>query len=126
MNKVLIVDADKYARVKFSCLLSECECEVETADTPPEAARRLAREHFDCVILDVESSDPQGYEIIAFIRAISPDTEVIATTSTNSRRLETRTRGQGIFYYYIKSFDVEELKQAVNSALRRHERGMPS
>jgi len=122
MKRILIVDADKYARVKFSRLLGECECEIETVDTAPEAARRLTREFFDCVVLDVEAHTAQGCETIHMIRAISPDTEVIATTSENSRELEARTRDQGIFYYYIKSFDVEELKQAVKNVFKKHER----
>lgn len=119
MKKVLIIDPDKYARVKFSLLLKDPKCEVESAETIPEAVKKLKEGYFDCVILDVETHNAQGYEAIPIIRAISPDTEVIATTSENSRKLEARTRGHDVFYYYIKSFDVEELKLAVKNALRK-------
>lgn len=124
MKRVLIVDTDKYVRVKFSLLLKDTECEVESVETIPEAVKRMKEEYFDCVILDVETHNARGYEAIAIIRAVSPDTEVIATTSENSRKLETRTREQGIFYYYIKSFDPEELKQAVRNVLSKHGNGV--
>lgn len=122
MKKVLIVEADKYARVKLSLLLKECECEIEWAETMPDAVKKMKEEYFDCMVLDVESRRAQGYEAIPIVRAISPDTEVIATTSENSRELERRTREQGVFYYYIKSFDPAELKTAVKNALKKHEK----
>ncbi len=121
MRRVLIVDRDKYTRVKFSLLLKDCECEIDSVETFPEAIKRMRREAVDCIIMDVENLGAERYAVIPVIHAVSPDTEVIATTSENSRELETRTREQGVFYYYIKSFDADELKQAVKSAFGKHE-----
>lgn len=121
MKRVLIIDPDRYFRVKFSCHLSECECEIESVENIPEAMKRMKEEYFDCIILDVGAWGTQGCAAIPIIRAVSPETKVIATTSENSRNLEVRTREQGVFYYYIKSFDPEELKLAVKNVLRKHE-----
>lgn len=122
MKRVLIIDADKYARVKLSLLLKECGCDVEAVETVSEAVEKVREKDFGCVIVDVQARNGHGYEGIPVIRAICSDIEVIATTSENWRGLEAKTREKGIFYYYIKSFEPEELVAAVENAFKKYER----
>jgi len=122
MRRVLIVDSDKYAAVKLSFALRKCGCQVEWVETVPKAVNRMKEVDFACVILDVQVNDTHGYEAIPVIREISPDTEIIATTSENSKELEARTREQGVFYYYIKPSDPDELRSAVENVFEKAKR----
>ncbi len=118
MKRVLVVDADKEARLEFSSLLGNYE--VESVETIDEAFKRIKENFFDCVILDVSIEGFQGYKAVPIIRTLSPKTEVIATARENSKELEVKVREQDIFYYYIKTFGVEELKLAVRNIFRKH------
>ena len=51
------------------------------------------------------------------MKSILPHANVIITAAQNSREQEARIRNEDIFYYYIKSFDREELRLAVQNAL---------
>ena len=59
----------------------------------------------------------KGYEAVAIIKKIDPHLKIILTSKENSKELETKVREQNIFFYFIKSFEKEELKLAIHNAL---------
>ena len=61
----------------------------------------------------------KGYEAVSILKAIDPKVQIIMTAAKNSMDLEVEVRKQDIFYYYIKSFDREELKEAVRDVFRK-------
>jgi DNA-binding NarL/FixJ family response regulator len=69
--------------------------------------------------MDVDLPEMKGYEAVSIIKNIAPDIKIIMTTKKNTKRLEAKVREQDIFFYFIKSFDKEELKLAINDTFKK-------
>jgi len=117
--KVLLVDGDKNSLEVTCALLHKEGYRVEKADRLKEAFQCLHREKMDVVILDVQMPEMKGYEAIPLIKGIDPDLPIIITAKENSPELESQVRHQRVFYYHVKSFGLEELKLAVENAIKR-------
>ena len=77
---------------------------------------------FDCAIMSVNLPEMKGYDAVSIIKMIDPKIEIIMTAEENSMELEAKVRRQNIFYYHIKSFDLQELKLAVRDVFKKSER----
>ena len=84
-----------------------------------EAIPLLRDERFDCAIIDMDLPETKGFEAVKIVRALSPHLPIITTVESNSKQLEEKVRGQNVFYYHIKSFDLQELKWAVEGIFNK-------
>ena len=73
---------------------------------------------FDCLIMDVFLPDIKVYRAIPIVQSIDSNIKIIITSAINSVNLELKIRDKQIFYYYIKSYDLEELSMAVQNAFK--------
>jgi len=112
-RRILIVDPDSKAAVVLSSRLNREGYDVEIGGGVTKAAERIRDVPFDCVIMDVNLPEMMGYEAVSILKAIEPKVQIIMTATENSLALEEKVRRQDIFYYYIKSFDWGELREAV-------------
>jgi len=56
-------------------------------------------------------------EFISVIKGMERDLPVIVCADVNTPELEGKIRKQGIFYYHIQSFGVEDLEMAISNAI---------
>jgi CheY-like chemotaxis protein len=119
LRKILIVDPDTEAARELSSLLVDEGYDVETSKGLTEAVERINDVKFDCIIMDVDLPEMKGYKAVPILKAIDPKVQIIMTVAENTVELEVKVRRQDIFYYYIKSFDREELKEAVRDVFKR-------
>ena len=119
LRKILIVDPDTEAARELSSLLVDEGYDVETSKGLTEAVERINDVKFDCIIMDVDLPEMKGYKAVPILKAIDPKVQIIMTVAENTVELEEKVRRQDIFYYYIKSFDREELKEAVRDVFKR-------
>jgi len=115
----LIVDPHCDAAQELSSILINEGYEVEISEGLTEAAERINDVKFDCVIMDVGLPEMEGYKATAILKAVDPKVQIIMTASENTAELEANVRRQDIFYYHIKSFDREELKEAVRDVFKK-------
>jgi DNA-binding NtrC family response regulator len=54
---------------------------------------------------------------ISVIKGMERDLPVIICADTNTAELESSIRKQGIFYYHIQSFGMEDLEMAITNAV---------
>jgi CheY-like chemotaxis protein len=118
-KRILVVDPDSTAARELLSLLVDEGYEVEISGGIRKAAERVRDVKFDCAIIDVDLPEMAGYEAVSILKAIDPKIQVIMTAAVNSPELEVKVRKEDIFYYHIKSFDAEELKEAVRDVFRR-------
>lgn len=118
-RRVLIVDPDSSAVGELSSLLINKGYKVETTGGIREAAERIKDIKFDCVIMDVNLPEMEGYEAVPILKAIDPKVQIVMTAAENTMELEAKVRKEDIFYYYIKSFDREELTEAVRDVFKK-------
>lgn len=118
-SRVLILDPDPVFVEEVRMMLSSCGCEIDAAARIGEAVERLKDASFGCVIIDEDLREIKGHDAVPVLKAVSPDTPVIVTAARNSMELEARIRRQDVFFYHVKTFDMEELRMAVENALTR-------
>ncbi|MDH4238551.1 MAG: response regulator [Phycisphaerae bacterium] len=119
LKKILVVDSDTEVAGELSSLFIKEGYDVETSSGITKAAERVKNVQFDCVIMDVNLPEMMGYAAVTILKAIDPKVQIIMTATENTLELEERVRNQDIFYYYIKCFDREELKEAVRDVFKR-------
>jgi DNA-binding response OmpR family regulator len=118
-RRVLIVDPNSEAARELAYLFIEEGYDVETSDSIGAMAERIRDAQFDCVILDVDLPEMPGHKAVSIVKTIDPKIQVIMTAARNTVDLEAEVRKQDIFYYYIKSFDREELMAAVRDVFKK-------
>jgi CheY-like chemotaxis protein len=118
-RRLLIVDPHSGEAQEMSSLFIDEGYDVETSGCISDAAEMISNVKFDCVIMDVDLTEMKGYKAIPILKAIDPKIQIIMIASENTVELELEVRKQDIFYYYIKSFDREELKEAVRDVFKK-------
>ena len=119
---ILIVEPDKGVANEYRTIFRDEGYEVQIVSSVTETVKELKNIKCDCIIVDVDLPDMAGYDAVSVIKTIEPTANIIITAATNTKELEARIRKEDIFYYYIKSFDREELKLAIRNVLTPCER----
>ena len=117
-KRVLIIDPDITERTVMAAFLKSENFCVETGRGLADAVRKIREGYFDCLVMDVNLPEMKGYEAVSILKSIDPQIKIIMTTKKNTKSLEARVREQDIFFYFIKSFEKEELKLAIKNALK--------
>ena len=84
-GRALIVDDSRLVRAVVARSLKSAGYETEEASDGADALKRLARESFDVVISDLRMPHLNGLELLAAVKRLSPDVEVIILTGTHSQ-----------------------------------------
>jgi CheY-like chemotaxis protein len=116
-KKILIIDPVDTDRKIMAHFLRSHGYHVETGKGLADAIEKISDSSFVCITLDVDIPEMKGYEAVSILKNLFPQIKIIMTTKKNTKRLEAKVREQNIFYYFIKSFDKEELKLVINNAL---------
>lgn len=119
IKRILIIDPDPKTKEETRVLLTSDDYEVDTCCGITDGVEKVKDIHFDCIIMDVHLPEMRGYEAVHILKTIQPKVTIIMTAAENTRELEVRVREQEIFYYYIKSFDREELRVAVHNVFEK-------
>lgn len=121
--KILVVENDQRVAAPVTEAVERWGHQVETAGTGHDALKRVSQKRFDLVLLDLHLPDCRGRQLIPKFKELWPDTGVVTMTGHNTRELEREVRQQGILYYMIKPFGMEELKEILdhNSKKKRRE-----
>jgi len=89
------------------------------ADSIKDVLMTLQHEKVDVLVLDVCLPEALGYETISIIKGLHRKLPVIVTAEVNNPEQESRVRKEGIFYYHVKSFGMDELMLAISNAMTR-------
>jgi DNA-binding NtrC family response regulator len=75
----------------------------------------------DLVIIDETLPGITGSTLVEIVKKTRPRIPLIVIASGSSRQEFTKVLEQGIFYFIIKPINGEELRQAVDSGLKKSE-----
>lgn len=117
-KRILVIDPDQKLWTEYLSLFHKENFDIELCSGITGGVEKIKNSRFDCVIIDVFLNDIKGYQAVQLIKTIDPKVKIIMTCDRNSIELESKVREQDIVYYYIKSFDREELKLAVNDVFK--------
>jgi len=85
------------------------------------AIRKVLKETVHVLILDIYMAGIDGLETISLLKRLNPNLPIIVITGNTSLGTEKKARTAGIFYYFTKPFDMEEMKKVVKSAIKVHQ-----
>jgi DNA-binding response OmpR family regulator len=117
--KVLVVEDDPKLGALLSRVLSDDSHAPELVTTIAAAKEKLAREHYDAIVLDRMLPDGDGVALATDIRNDGLDTPVLMLTARGETRDRIAGLRAGADDYVVKPFDVEELLARLEAITRR-------
>ena len=119
-GRILIIDDRKNEDLQiFISLLSDRKIETAIESDLGTAIHRVQTDNFDAVVLDAKVSGMPVERTIQILKNIDPKMKIIVKTDNNSKDLEAKVRQETIYYYHLSSFGWDDLKLAVESAIRQ-------
>jgi DNA-binding NtrC family response regulator len=120
MATLLIVDDDNLVRDTLHELFATSH-ECHTADRAEQALAFLDIETYDAVLTDISMPGLSGRELLKYIQAKHPATPVIVISGISEEADAKAIIEAGAFAYFAKPFQLEEIEDAVDRAIARHQ-----
>jgi DNA-binding NtrC family response regulator len=115
MARILVVDDEEHIRHFYSLELSEEGHEVSALANGHNLLRKIDRLQPQVVVLDIRLVDYDGLELLQEIRNCHHDLPVILCTAYDTYKADQKSIAAD--YYVVKSFDLSELKMAIQRAI---------
>jgi two-component system NtrC family response regulator len=116
-DTILLIDDDESLRRVTEYNLSEAGFDVIPADSGQEGLELFNKKNPNLVITDVKLGDMDGLEVLAAIKAESPETPVIVITAFGSIEMAVKAMHEGAFNFITKPFDRDTLRLSCTKAL---------
>ena len=121
VEKILIVDDDRFIRMALGEALRSWNYEAVEADTIAEARTVFAAEEPRLLLLDIDLPDGSGLDLLTEIKAENQDTIVVMiTASVDVPNTIAALRG-GAYDFIGKPIKLEELRVTLRNALEAGE-----
>ena len=117
-KRVLIVDDEKNMRWVLGQSLSGDGFEVAEASDGKEALAAVAAQEPDVMVLDHRMPEKDGMEVLRTLRGKGATFPIIMLTAHGNVALAVEAMKAGASEYLTKPFDLEELKLAIDKALK--------
>jgi two-component system response regulator PilR (NtrC family) len=115
---ILVVDDESSILDFLSIMLNREGYAVTCAQSAAEALRLFKVERFDLLITDISMPDMNGIELMEKIQQIRVGMPVIVMTAHGSTESAVEAMKMGAADYLTKPFKIDEMKIAVESALK--------
>jgi DNA-binding response OmpR family regulator len=115
MARILLVDDEEYIRLLYTEELSEEGHEVSTVATGHNLLKRIDLLQPEVVVLDIRLVDYDGLELLQEIRNLYHNLPVILCSAYDTYRYDQKAIAADC--YVVKSFDLSELKMAIQRAI---------
>lgn len=116
---ILIVDDDESTRKTLALLLGKKGYEIETAAIGREAIDKAQGRFFNVVLLDIKLPDMEGTELLALLKEIRPDLEVIIVTGYASLENTIQALNGGASAYITKPLKLNKLLVTIREVLEK-------
>jgi len=116
---ILIIDDDKDTRRGLSKILEEKGYEIETAGTGQEAIKKAEEKFFNLALLDIKLPDVEGTELLATLKKIHPDTDVIIVTGYASLENTMQALNGGASAYMTKPIKLNKFFATIRKLLQK-------
>jgi DNA-binding NtrC family response regulator len=120
MYSILVADDDRYIRECIGALLINEGYNLKTAHNAKDIIAELQNTTYDAMVLDAHIDGIGTMQLLSIIKQIVPVLPIIIITGDSSIELEREIRSVGVYYYLIKPFKINELREVVGSAVHRH------
>ena len=120
-TSVLVVEDDAAVRRALTAFLERTGHHVQQAGNGEEALRLLTATRFSAMLCDIRMPVLSGLDLLPKALAADPDLAIIMLTGVGEPASAISCLKLGAADYLIKPVDLEELRHALQRALRRRE-----
>jgi two-component system, NtrC family, response regulator AlgB len=118
--KVLVVDDEAHILKTIGICLDSIGFQTWLFTKPQEALQEAQQQRFDLAFVDLKMTPLDGMEVLAAIKARSPETTVIIITAHGSIDSAVEAIKKGAYHYIQKPFDFKELQIFAQKAWEFH------
>jgi DNA-binding NtrC family response regulator len=118
MSRILLVDDDAGLRRIIQFKLSKNGYTVTSAADGAEALSLLRHHQYDLILSDLKMPNLDGLELLAQVKKLQPDTQVILMTAYATVSQAVQAVKLGAFDYLTKPFDDDQLFLVLEKALK--------
>jgi CheY-like chemotaxis protein/glycine cleavage system H lipoate-binding protein len=115
--RILAVDDEGIVLDSFRRILVLEGYNVDTVENGPEALNLVQRNDYDFVFTDLKMPIMDGVEVVAAVKHLRPDVDVVVITGYATIETAVETMKHGASEYVQKPFSAEELSEFVNKLL---------
>jgi len=112
-KKILLVDDDKNIRMLCRDLLEREDFIVEETDNGFDAISKIEKEKYDLVLLDLQMTKIDGFEVIKKVREFNDTLPIIIITGYATIENAVKAMKTGANDFVVKPFDIHQFLNAV-------------
>jgi two-component system, NtrC family, nitrogen regulation response regulator NtrX len=117
-QRILVVDDEPQMRELLGMYLTQKGFQASSAATSEEALRKVRDKSFDCVVLDINLGAEDGLQVLANLKAVSPNLRVIMLTGMGFvEDLLQEAQQKGADGYVSKVLPLDELIRTLHKTL---------
>jgi DNA-binding NtrC family response regulator len=116
---LLIAERGGELSQSLNAWISERGHRLKCVDNIKDLLMTLQGEKISVLVMDARLPEDLGYEAISIIKGLDRKLPIIVTADENNPQQESRIRHQGIFYYHVNSFGMDDLILAISNAMVR-------
>ncbi len=120
--KFIVVDDEEIVLSLVRDALEDSGYHIELANGSREALEKIEKEYFDFILTDIRMPDCDGIELVQKARQINPSLGVIFMTGYANLGTAKDAIKEGAYDYIMKPFELNEMRQAVNNAVRKKQK----
>jgi DNA-binding NtrC family response regulator len=119
--KLLFADDEKSLQELMRLELPRMGHEVTVCPDGSTAVAALERNVYDCILVDLDMPGPNGIEVVARAKRLSPDTEAIILTGKSSLETAVAALRHGVFDYLTKPCKLIDLESVLLRVAEKRE-----
>jgi two-component sensor histidine kinase/CheY-like chemotaxis protein len=123
-SSILVVDDDQSTRKTLSLIFKRKGYEIETAGTGQEAIERAQTRFFNLALLDIKLPDMEGVELLAPLKGLHPEIEIIMVTAHASLETAISALNRGASLYITKPLNMDEVLSTIKEVLEKQRLAM--
>jgi CheY-like chemotaxis protein len=116
---ILLIEDEARLRDNLQTLLQSEGYHVMVAQNGAEGIKRLRHESFDLVITDLVMPEIDGFQVLEYLKAYSPETVVVVMTAYVSAGSVIDALRKGAYDYLSKPFEFDLMKATIARALEK-------
>jgi NtrC-family two-component system response regulator AlgB len=116
--RILVVDDEKNIRQTMATALESMDHEVATVSTGEEALRRMEKNAFQVILLDLKLQQESGLDLLAEILRRDPNVAVVMVTAYASIETAVESMRRGAYDFLAKPCTPDQVRQVLNRISR--------
>lgn len=117
MKRILIADDEANIRLLFEQVLAEDGHQTVAVATGREAVRKILKEEFDLIILDIKMPDMNGLEVVEKIRELKKTTPVMICSAFKHLEDDYVIKSGAVSAYLTKPVNLVDMRAKVKEIL---------